>query len=94
MPGDTIEVSDIATIINGSVVSEPYAVVGTGTHPFANVAPRAIPDGEIFVMGDNRDLSLDSRVPQYGSVYTDHIVGRARFIIWSDKRERIGKKIE
>lgn len=94
LPGETVEVNHTVTKINGSAVAEPYAVYGLGIHPFPVVAPRKLAEDEIFVMGDNRNISLDSRMPDYAPVYTDDIVGRGRFIVWSDKRERIGNKIE
>jgi signal peptidase I len=94
LPGETIEVSDRFTKINGSVVAEPYAVHSVGVYPLPVIPARKLPEGEIFVMGDNRDISYDSRVLEYGPVYTDDVVGRVSRIFWSDKRERIGKRIE
>src|SRR5438093_1082295 len=46
-----------------------------------NFGPLAIPEGQYFVMGDNRDNSLDSR--EWGLVPRDHIIGRGLLIYWS-----------
>jgi len=95
LPGDVVEVSDVATIVNGSVLQEPYAVHINGGRPsYAAVGPLTIPEDEIFVMGDNRDMAFDSRHPGFERAETDDVKGRASVILWSDNRERIGKNIE
>jgi signal peptidase I len=75
LPGDTVEVRDGSVWINGTILKESYAV-GTTT-----------PDNrwqlgadQIFVMGDNRELSLDSR--SFGPISVRTVVGRAWIIYW------------
>lgn len=70
--GDTIEGRDGVVYVNGERIDEPYLVPGT---PTENLDRQEIPDGHVFVMGDNRLNSEDSRV--FGAIDEDTIVGRA-----------------
>lgn len=89
LPGDRIEVRDKAAYRNGRELSEPYAVHRTGiVYPRGsadgardNFGPVTVPEGMLFVMGDNRDYSRDSR--EFGYVPRDLVTGRAFVIFWS-----------
>jgi signal peptidase I len=70
--GDTIEARDGLVYVNGERIEEPYLVEGT---PTDNLPLREIPEGMVFVMGDNRTNSEDGRV--FGPIDEDTIVGRA-----------------
>ncbi|HEX6419545.1 MAG TPA: signal peptidase I [Acidimicrobiales bacterium] len=70
--GDTIEGRDGQVYVNGERIEEPYLVAGT---PTENLERQEIPGGHVFVMGDNRLNSEDSRV--FGPIDEDTIVGRA-----------------
>ena len=77
LPGETIEARDNTIYINGQVLIEPYLTPGEVIGDFD---PVDIPDGELFVMGDNRDNSGDSRV--FGTIETGQVIGRAFFLFW------------
>jgi signal peptidase I len=75
--GDTIEVMDGVLYINGAVVDEPYVV----NKDLVNGQARfTIPEGYIYVMGDNRPKSGDSR--GFGAVAEDQIIGKVICVIW------------
>lgn len=75
--GDTIEGRDGVIYVNGQAVDEPYLPEGTGT---ADFPPYTVPQGELFVMGDNRGNSDDSR--GFGGIPESDVVGRAFVLIW------------
>jgi len=74
----------------------PHLVADCGANHLDDVAPVQLGADQYFFLGDNRDLSADSRVPGplgLGVVSRDRIVGYPLFIYWSDDRVRIGIKI-
>jgi len=76
LPGETIAVHDDRVFIDSKPLEEPYLrVVTHGFYPITT-----IPEDAIFVMGDNRDRSRDSRM--FGPVPLDDIVGRALLRYW------------
>ena len=77
LPGDRIEIVDNHVLVNGFAIDEPYLKRGSVMPDFG---PVVVPVGEMFVMGDNRNASQDSRY--FGTVPIDTIVGRAFVIMW------------
>lgn len=75
--GDTIEMVDGVLHVNGSVVNEPYVV---NKDVVKGQARFTIPKGYIYVMGDNRPVSGDSR--DFGPVAENQIIGKVVCIMW------------
>jgi len=76
LPGETIEIKDGYVYINGELLAEPYLTQLT----LRGIGPRTLSEGHIFVMGDNRGASNDSRI--FGEVAVSDIVGRAWVRYW------------
>jgi signal peptidase I len=99
LEGQDVEVRRNLLLLNGESVPEPYIYMGGWDSPYANWGPVHIPADSVFVMGDNRDNSLDSRY--FGPLDENLILGRADVIYWSldpdygvPRMERVGKKIQ
>ena len=83
LPGEVIEGRDGGVVIDGRPLVEPYLAAGTVTSDFG---PVAIPEGRVFVLGDNRTNSHDSRFDDIGAIEVDSIVGRAIARVWPPSR--------
>jgi signal peptidase I len=79
--GDTIEGRAGSVFVNGKKVAEPYLPPGLKTSSFG---PITIPQGKLFVMGDNRGNSDDSR--SFGAVPADKVIGHAFVLLWPPGR--------
>ena len=82
LPGDTVVARDGSIYIDDQRLDEPYLPENIATYNLD--VPVTIPEGEVWVMGDNRTNSEDSRV--FGPIDDDSIVGRAFMIMWPPGR--------
>lgn len=75
LPGDQVHIADGKVYINGVVLKEPYLKVTTN-----GSGDWTVPEGNLFVLGDNRTNSSDSR--SWGWVPLGHVIGKAEVIYW------------
>ena len=95
LPGETVEVRGTQVYVNGQPLNEPYARWSEGGPPEGNFGPRVVPEEHIFLMGDNRDHSKDSRFWSDPFLETTRVKGRAVVIFWSwDSLSRLGTLIK
>lgn len=84
LPGEIIEIKDGKVYINNEVLKDNYAmedIVFNGNQTY----PLIIPEGEYFLMGDNRNDSSDSRYKDVGTIPRKKIIGKAGIRIWPIK---------
>ncbi len=86
LPGDVVELHDGDLFVNGEQIEEPYLDAEADTTPFG---PVTVPAGMLFVLGDNRAHSGDSRFPPptgVGLVPEDDVIGKAFVIVYPPTR--------
>jgi signal peptidase I len=82
LPGDAVEVGAGVVTVNGQVLTEPYIAALPGY-----TGSWTVPEGELFVLGDNRNHSSDSH--DWGFVKEDWVVGKAIIVYWPLDRIRV-----
>lgn len=76
--GDAVEIREGRLYVNEELQQEPY-IHRQMMHDYG---PIVVPAGHIFVLGDNRDNSMDSRDPAVGSISLERVKGKAMFVFW------------
>ena len=77
-PGDTIEIHEGRVLVNDQLLTEDYILEKTRSE----YPKTTVPEGRVFVMGDNRNNSEDSRFADVGFVPYDLIKGKAMLVFW------------
>lgn len=72
LPGDSVKVENDQVFINGKLLNEPY--ISSPTVGFVDI--QKLPEGQYFLMGDNRSVSLDSRSSEVGTISKERIIGK------------------
>ena len=85
LPGDKIIIKEGKVYVNEVEIYESYLMAET----FGDVEIDKIPEGKLFVMGDNRMVSLDSRSPEVGLIDENSLIGIAKVRIWPFNRLNI-----
>ncbi|BCV24802.1 MAG: signal peptidase [Bacillota bacterium] len=76
--GQTVEIRDGRVWVDGKPLAEPYLSEAT----YGQFGPVRIPQGRLFVLGDNRNNSQDSRYPEVGLVPLKSVIGKAALRYW------------
>ena len=80
--GDRIDIDKSGNVsVNGERIEEPY-VTGRSLGECDIELPYRVPEGQVFVMGDHRSVSVDSRVREVGCVSQEQVIGEVVFRIW------------
>ena len=87
--GDRVSVLGGRAVVNGTPLKEPYADLGDPSFMTNTTGESTVPQDSVFVLGDNRANSVDSRL--YGPVPVGSLVGRLTDIVLSERVDRIGK---
>lgn len=82
--GDQLRVDIDGVYVNGEKLNEPY-ILEKAREPYG---PVTVPEGTVFVMGDNRNNSMDSRHPSVGFVSLERLKGKAMLVFWPLKSIR------
>jgi signal peptidase I len=78
--GDLVAIHDDAVYVNGVKLDEPYVFDGQPTAPLSGQSSWRVPAGELFVLGDHRQASQDSRI--FGPIQKSTVIGRAWLRYW------------
>lgn len=91
LPNETIEVKNNNVYANGKKLKNSFASTKTDDFDLSQIGLKKIPADSYFVMGDNREVSLDSRYMEVGTIKKEQVLGKASIIIWPLNKIKIIK---
>ncbi len=96
LEGEKVEITDNKVYINDKLIDDPWGYYESSEEKtylkdLENFGPVVVPKGSLFVLGDNRHNSMDSRM--FGSVDLTKVKGKALYIYWAKNKSRIGMEI-
>jgi signal peptidase I len=95
--GESVEFRDKTVYVNGKKIADPWGrssdneILSAEVSERDKMSPVRIPDGFVFVLGDNRDSNFDSRF--FGPVKRETILGKPLYIYWAKKITRLGMTV-
>lgn len=78
LSGDEVKIRDGQLYVNDQTLDEPYIQ----NQLMYDFGPVTVPEGEVFVLGDNRNNSMDSRDPGVGTISLERVKGKAMLVFW------------
>jgi signal peptidase I len=88
LEGDVVEIFDAQVYINGAPLAEPYIQRMTTSYEGYHFGPYQVPTAKVFVLGDNRANSEDSRFWMDPFVPVSQVIGRAFMVYWSEEENQ------
>ena len=85
LPGDNVRIESGNVFVNGAELDQSFITDNGGNLGVSNLAEITVPENEYFVLGDNRNNSVDSRI--YGTIPFMSVAGKATSVIWPPRRE-------
>ena len=82
LPNETIEVKNNKVYADGKKLKNDFTSSKTDDWDMSDIGLKKVPGDSYLVMGDNREVSLDSRYSEVGTIKKDQIVGKASLVIW------------
>ena len=82
LPNEKVEIHDNKVYVDGKEIDSSYASSRSDDFSLSDIGLIKIPGDSYFVLGDNREVSLDSRYKEVGTIKKDQIVGKAVIVFW------------
>ena len=82
LPNENVEIKNNEIYIDGKKIDNSFASTKTDDFDLSDIGLVKVPWDSYFVLGDNREISLDSRYPSVGTIRKYNILGKANFRIW------------
>ena len=91
---DLVEIREDRTFVNGEELDESYALQKDENIQYGKFQKIRVFPNKLFVMGDNRDISLDSRHSSFGLIDISQVVGKPLLILWSKDKQKVGNWLQ